>query len=391
MCVLLAVTISMLVTQEPTPGPSPASTDEKVPAKSGQTAVAVQAITPQRRDLSRTLTLAANISPWYQATLYAKVPGYLKWMGFDKGDSVKKGQLLAVIDAPEVEQQFRQADADYQVKQLTAQRLLNVWNENPDVIAKQDVDVAAGAAEAARHLRDNRRTMFEYTKVTAPFDGIISARFSDPGALIQSAAGSSTQAAPLYTLVDLDTVRVYVSIPQEVSYLAKPGIPVSLNVKEQPAKQFRGAITRTTEVLDPATRTLLVEIDMPNKDRHLQPGMYVTATLHLETHHDVIAIPPAAVITSNASKGKSVATIIRGQAQHVPIKTGLDDGVWVEIVEGLTGNEEIVVVGKAGLTDGQQVKASPYNLPEGTPAAQKFEQRSPSPGISPSPSTSTAK
>ncbi len=99
-------------------------------------AVPVQVLKPQRRDLAQTLSLPANVSPWYQATLYAKVPGYLKWVGFDKGDQVKKGQLLAVIDAPEVEEQYRQAQADYKIKKVTYQRLASVWKENPDVIAK---------------------------------------------------------------------------------------------------------------------------------------------------------------------------------------------------------------------------------------------------------------
>jgi RND family efflux transporter MFP subunit len=331
----------------------------------------VQVMKPQRRDISFTITLPANISPWYQATLYAKVPGYLTSMGFDKGDWVKKGQLLAVIDAPEVEQQYRQAEADHAIKQITYQRLLSVWKENPDVIAKQDVDVAAAAAEAARHLRDNRRTMLNYTKVYAPFSGVITARFADPGALIQSAAVSATQAVPLYTIMDLDTVRVYVSVPQEVALLAKPGVPVVVTTKEMHAKEFKGSITRTTEALDPATRTLLVEIDMPNKERQLQPGTYVSATLYLKQHPNALVIPPAAIVTG-ANKERAVFTAEQGKARQVAIKTDLDDGKWVEVVAGLSGNEDIIVVGKSGLKDGQAVDPSPYNLPAGTPSSQKY-------------------
>jgi RND family efflux transporter MFP subunit len=331
----------------------------------------VQVMKPQRRDISFTITLPANISPWYQATLYAKVPGYLTSMGFDKGDWVKKGQLLAVIDAPEVEQQYRQAEADHAIKQITYQRLLSVWKENPDVIAKQDVDVAAAAAEAARHLRDNRRTMLNYTKVYAPFSGVITARFADPGALIQSAAVSATQAVPLYTIMDLDTVRVYVSVPQEVALLAKPGVPVVVTTKEMQAKEFKGSITRTTEALDPATRTLLVEIDMPNKERQLQPGTYVSATLYLKQHPNALVIPPAAIVTG-ANKERAVFTAEQGKARQVAIKTDLDDGKWVEVVDGLSGNEDIIVVGRSGLKDGQAVDPSPYNLPAGTPSSQKY-------------------
>jgi len=283
----------------------------------------------------------------------------------------KKRQLLAVIDAPEVEQQYRQAEADYAIKRITYERLHSVWKENPDVIAKQDVDVAAAMAEGAKYMRDNRRTMMDYTKVYAPFSGVITARFADPGALIQSATVSATQAVPLYTIMDLDTVRVYVSVPQEVSLLTKTGVPVTLEFKESPGREFKGSITRTTEALDPATRTLLVEIDMPNKERQFQAGTYVSATLYLKQHPNALVIPPATIATG-AHKEGGVFTVEQGKARYVAIKTGLDDGNWVEVVDGLTGNEDIIVVGKSGLTDGQAVVPSPYTLPEGKPSSQKY-------------------
>jgi len=371
---LVALVLAFSLRKEDTTNATPPENGNKAdqiePHAAG--ALPVQVIIPQRRDIVFTITLPANISPWYQATLYAKVPGYLKWMGSDKGDVVKKGQLLSVIDAPEVQEQYEQAKADYAIKRLTYERLLNVWKENPEVIAKQDVDVAEAAAEGAKHLRDNRRTMLDYTKVYAPFSGVITARFADPGALIQSGERSATQAVPLYTIMDLDTVRVYVSVPQEVALLAKPGVRVVLSFKEVPEQEFKGSITRTTEALDSATRTLLVEIDMPNKERQLQPGMFVSATLYLRQHTNALAVPPAAIVTGGSDKGKSVFVVEQGKARLVPIKTDLDDGLWVEVVEGLAGNEDIVVVGKTGLTDGQAVKASAYNLPAGKPSSQKY-------------------
>jgi membrane fusion protein (multidrug efflux system) len=332
----------------------------------------VQVIKPQRRDVARTLTLPANISPWYRATLYAKVSGYLKWIGFDKGDLVKKGQLLARIDAPEVQDDFEQAEADYAIKRLTYERLLAVWKENPDVIARQDVDVAQAAAEGAKQGMEHRRTLLQYTKVTAPFSGVITARFADPGALIQAATGSATQATPLFTLMDVDPVRIYVSVPQESAMLAKPGIPAIISVKEFSGQDFQGSITRTTEALDPATRTLLVEIDLPNKDHRLQPGMFINVTLYLEQHPNALTVPPAAIDPGMAAAGKAVFIVENGKARRVPIKTDIDDGSWVEVVEGLTGNESVVVVGKSGLQDGQPVIASSYDLPAGKPASQKY-------------------
>lgn len=362
--------VAFIVMQQHQTASSPEATPTSAePSASG---TQVQVMIPQRRDIARTLTLPANISPWYQATLYGKVSGYLKWIGFDKGDSVKKGQLLAVIDAPEIEDQYQQARADYSIKKLTADRLYGVWKENPDVIAKQDVDVARAAAEAAKHQMENRRTFLEYTKVYAPFEGVITARFADPGALIQAATGSATQSAPLFTIMDMETVRIYLNVPQEAAYLAKPGVPATLAARERPGEDLKASITRTTEALDPATRTLLVEIDVPNKDRKLQPGMFVNVTLYLEQHANALAIPPAAIVSSKNGKEKSVFVVDQGKAKLVPIQTGIDDGVWVEVVEGLTGSEEVVVVGKGGLNDGQVVRASTYNLPPGKPARQKL-------------------
>lgn len=368
--VLIAIAVVML-REEPPASSSPGTHGAaEVATANHQGAVAVQVLRPQRRDLAYRLTLPANVSPQFQATLYAKVPGYLKWMGADKGDAVKKGQLIAVIDAPEVEQHYRQADADYHIKKITFERLQRVWQENPDIIAKQDVDLAEAAATSAKHLRDSHRTMLGYTKVVAPFDGIITARFADPGALIQSGAGSSTQAAPLYTLMDLDTVRIYVSVPQEAALHAQDGIPAVLTSRELPGKEFHGTITRTTKVLDPSTRTLLVEIDLPNPDHRLRPGMFVTVTLTLVEHPQVLALPPAALVSGK--EGQSVFVVEDGVAKQIPVKTGLDDGLWIEITEGLHEDMEVVVVGKSGLTPGQVVHASPASLPAGKPASQKL-------------------
>lgn len=332
----------------------------------------VQVMKPQRRDITHTLTLPANISPWYQATLYGKVSGYLKWIGFDKGDIVKKGELLAVIDAPEIADQFHQAQADYDIKRVTYERYLSVWEENHDIIAKQDVDVAKAAALSARHLRDSRKTLLDYTNVYAPFNGTITARFADPGALIQAATGSVTQAAPLFTIMDMETVRVYVNVPQEVAFLAKPDIPAALTVRELPDRRFEGVISRTTEALDPSTRTLLVEIDLPNKERVLQPGMFADVTLRLQHHPNALVIAPAAIVPQQGTHTKSVFIVDHDQIKSAPITTGIDDGVWVEVLDGLSGHEDVVVVGKGGLNEGEVVKASPYNLPAGKPARQKL-------------------
>lgn len=346
------------------------------------TPVDVQVAKPVRRDITYAITLPANVAPHYQATLYAKVSGYLKWIGPDKGDWVKKDQVVAIIDAPEVQEQYYQALAEYKIKKLTYERFAKVLKETPDVIAKQDVDVAEAAYEGAKHQMEQREALRDYTKVRAPFAGVITARFADPGALIQVATTSATGAIPIFTLMDIETVRVYTNVPQEEAPLVKPGVTEAvLTLQQLPGRQFKGTVTRTTFALDPATRSLLVETDLSNPDHALQPGTFGEVMLNLRKQPNALIIPPGAIVTTG--KVKSVFIVDQDRARKVTIQTGISDGRWVEIIEGLSGNEDVVVVGKTKLTENTLVQTAPYSLPEGTPSIQKFERRSADGGAAP--------
>jgi RND family efflux transporter MFP subunit len=321
------------------------------------------------------ITLPANIAPLYQTTLFAKVSGYLKWIGPDKGDHVKKGQIVAVIDAPEVEEQYQQSVADYKIKKITFDRLRNVWKESPDVIAKQDVDVAEAAYDGARTLMQQRAVLRDYTKVRAPYDGTITARFADPGALIQVATSSATNAIPLFTIMDLNTVRIYANVPQDDSPWIAPGqTKVAVHVHELRERTFTGTITRSTLALDPSTRSLLVEVDLPNPDHALRPGTFAEMSIALREIPNALVLPPQAI--NSAGKGTSVFIVEQGKAKAVPLHTGITDGQWIEITDGLRGDEDVVVVGKRQLLDQSPVRASPFQLPEAKPSQQIFERRS---------------
>ena len=367
--------------EEPAHQAKPAATasngtyENSEPVATDNQPVDVQVTKPSREDLVYTISLPANISPLYQTTLYAKVSGYLKWIGPDKGDHVKKDQVVAIIDAPEVEEQYQQAAADYKIKKITFGRLEKVWKESPDVIAKQDVDVAEAAYHGAKNLMQQRAAMREYTKVRAPYDGIVTARFADPGALIQVATSSATTAIPLFTIMDLNTVRIYANVPQDDSPWIEPGkTKATVIVKELPDRSFKGTITRSTLALDPSTRSLLVELDLPNPDHALRPGTFAELSLGLREIPNALVLPPQAVISG--PKGKSVFIIEQGKAKSVPVQTGISNGKWIEIAKGLQGDEDVVVVGKRKLLDGAPVQTSPFKLPEGKPAQQKFERRS---------------
>ena len=369
------------------PGTAPAQPTEQAtgptPVELDSTPVDVQVLKPTRRDLVYTVKLPANVSPLYQTTLYAKVSGYLKWIGPDKGDAVKKDEVVAVIDAPEVEEQYQQAVSDYKIKKLTYERLAKVWKESPDVIAKQDVDVAEAAYQGAKHLMEQRVVMRDYTKVRAPYHGIVTARFADPGALIQIATSSATSAIPLFTIMDLNTVRVYANVPQDDSPWIVPGkTAATVKVTELPNRSFSGTVTRSTMALDPATRSLLVEIDLPNTDHALRPGTFAEVSLALRDIPQALVVPPQAVIST--PKGKSLFIVEEGRAKSVTVQTGITDGRWIEITSGLRGDEDVVAVGKRRLLDGMPVQAAPFNLPEAKPSQQKFERRAPG-GTPPAP------
>ena len=349
--------------------------------------VDVQVTKPSRQNLVYSITLPANIAPLYQTTLYAKVSGYLKWIGPDKGDAVKKDQVVAIIDAPEVEEQYHQVLADYKIKKITFERLNKVLQESPDVIAKQDVDVAEAAYEGAKNLMQQRAALRDYTKVRAPYDGIVTARFADPGALIQIATSSATNAIPLFTIMNLNTVRIYANVPQDDSPWIVPGkTNVTVKVSELPDRVYQGTITRSTLALDPSTRSLLVEIDLPNPDHVLRPGTFVELTIGLREIPNALVLPMQAV--NSGPKGKSLFIVEQGKAKSVPVQTGITDGKWIEITQGLQGDEEVVVVGKRQLLDESPVQMSPFQLPEAKPAQQKFDRRSA--GVLPSPPSKAA-
>jgi len=340
------------------------------PEEAAGTISEVQVIKPIKRDVVQTLRLPATISPYYQTTLYAKVSGYLKTIAVDKGDVVKAGQILAVIDDPELLERFHQAQSEYEIKKVTYERLSSVRKENPDVIAKQDVDVAEAAYQGAKHALDQLASMLDYTKMRAPYNGTVTARFVDPGALIQAATSSATQAVPLFTIMDISTLRFYINVPQEDAPFVKKGTPVTIAISGLPEKTLKATVTRSTVALDPGTRSLLAEIDLPNPGHDLAPGMFAEVVVELRRHPDALVVPPAALVSEGSSK--FVFTVDQGVARKVPVETGIDDGLWVEITSGLTGAEDVVVTGKARLSEGIQVKAFPYNLPEGKPASQRF-------------------
>lgn len=362
--------------------------------KDRKTVIAAEVAKPQRQDLVRKITLPGSIVAYEQATLYAKVAGYLKSIKVDKGDPVKKGEVLAVIEVPETEKEYEQARAhhdeakanlqqaradyeqaksEYGLQDITYKRVKEVRDQEPDVIPQQDVDVARGQFEVARSKVNVARskitaaeakvntaraslerisTLIDYTKIKAPFDGVVTQRFADPGALIQTAT-TSQQVAPIATVMNMDTVRIYADIPEREVPFVRKGNPATITADALAGRTFSGAVTRFATALDPATRTMKTEIQIANRDHSLRPGMYGNVTMVLEKRTNVLTVPATSL--SIEGNKKFVYTVVNHKAKKVAVSTGFDDGSRVEIPQGLTGGEEVIVT-KGVITEGTEVK-----------------------------------
>ncbi|MGH7924178.1 MAG: efflux RND transporter periplasmic adaptor subunit [Candidatus Binatus sp.] len=321
----------------------------EAPSDSRRTVVVVR---PRRGDVVRSITLPGDLVGLYQSTLYAKVTGYLKSISVDKGDWVKQGQVLAVIEVPELEERLARARADMDVQHLTYQRLEQVWKSDPRLVARQDVDIAQGKYLEAKAQMDELEAIASYTKIVAPFDGVITGRFADPGALIKAGGAQTTSppdqgsahpngaTSPVLSLALIDTMRTYVYVPQDAVEAIKRGMPAKLTLQDLPGHTFDGTVTRYANSLDLGTRTMLTEIDLKNPEHELYPGMYANVTLELERHPDAIKVPESAV--GDSPDGKYVMVAEHGKLRKRDVKVGINTGTSAEIVHGLKGGEMVV-------------------------------------------------
>jgi membrane fusion protein (multidrug efflux system) len=312
----------------------------------------VLVIRPQRGDIVSSITLPGDLVGLYQSTLYAKVTGYLKTISVDKGDWVKEGQVLAVIEVPELQERLARARADLEVQHLTYQRLEQVWKSDPRLVARQDVDIAQGKYLEAKAQMDELGAMVSYTKIVAPFDGVITGRFVDPGALIkaggeqtgsapdQGSAHPSGGTSPVLSLAMIDTIRTYVYAPQDAVGSIRRGMPAKLTLQDLPGRSFDGVVTRYANSLDLGTRTMLTEIDLKNPRHELYPGMYANVTLELERHGDALKLPEPAI--GESSDGKYVMVALDGKLRKQEVTVGINNGKSAEIISGLSGSEEVV-------------------------------------------------
>jgi RND family efflux transporter MFP subunit len=326
-------------------------------------APAVAVMTPERGVPQEEITLPGTMQAYTDASIFARTNGYLRRWYADIGTHVRAGQLLAEIDAPEIEQQLQQARADQataeaneRLAQTTATRYRELMKT--DSVAQQDLDNANGGLEARQaavesaHANVKRlEQLHGFTRIEAPFDGVVTARNTDVGALIDS----GSNAHELFHVADTRRLRVFVNVPEVYSRSSRPGIKADLTLKEFPNRRFTGTLARTAESIDIASRTLLTEIDVDNSRGELLPGSYCEAHLKLPQAASTLKLPASAIIF----KTDALQVAVVDAARHVTLKTialGRDFGNTVEVISGLDEHDSVIVNPPDSLATGQIVR-----------------------------------
>ena len=319
---------------------------------------------PRSSPASQEIVLPANIQPYISAPIFARTNGYLKSWFFDIGSRVKQGQLLAEIATPEIDAQLRQAQADLATAQanlhlaeITAARYQELLKS--DSVSKQETDNAtsdlAAKQTTLKSAQENVSRLQElrsFEKVIAPFDGVITARRTDLGQLINSGSGGGP-GTELFQVAAINTLRVYVSVPQIYSPVARRGLSVDLTLPQFPGRRFTGTLVRTADAIDPASRTLLVEIDVKNPSGEILPGAYAEAHFKVAGGHSYLLPVPALIFRS---EGLQVATVDDGQhAALRNIQLGRDLGAEVEVVSGITDADLVILNPPDSLVNGEVV------------------------------------
>lgn len=313
----------------------------------------VKAAKVTRADVIRYVTLPGTLKANQQATLYAKVAGYLTKVAIDKGDVVKADQVLAVIEVPELIADMKKYEADVKVAETDLGRLQEAQKKAPDLITPQTLDKARGAADVARANLQRTQTLLDFAKIVAPFNGLITQRFVDSGAFVPAATSGAAQNASLFTIMETTVLRAQVAMPELDAALAAKGQPVKVSVEALPGKAFEATVSRTSGAIDEATRTMIIEADLPNKEGALRPGMYATVKVGVDHHDNTLAVPVEALAMEKTNA--FVFKVADGKAKKTAVTLGFNDGARAEVLTGLAEGEPIILVGKATFTDGQSV------------------------------------
>jgi RND family efflux transporter MFP subunit len=364
--------------------------DREVAAAAQQQATFVPSVRVQevkQRHGAAPVSLPGTTLAFEQADIYARVSGYVLKRNVDIGDHVKAGQLLAEITAPEIDYQIAQLqNSVHQAEATTRQNEANrslaqvTWGRdsvlvNQGWVTRQQGDTDRYTLEAqqqaARAAQNNAAAMQAqlqtanqqriYQQVVAPFDGVVTQRNIDVGSLI---TGNATGGTSMFTVVQSDVIRVWVYVPQDAAFGVKPGVDAVIRVPAMPSLTFRGKVTRIADALQPGTRTLLTEVDIPNPDGALQPGIYCTVELKIPRQSPALIVPASAIIFNQG--GMQVAVVDNGVARLHKIAITTDYGTEVEVNKGVKDGDKVILQPPVNLADGSKVQVVP-DPPAATP------------------------
>ncbi len=332
----------------------------------------VSVVSPKQSAPAEEIILPGNVQPFITSPVYARTNGYLKKWYFDIGAHVKQGQLLAVIETPEVDQQLQQArsnvstaQANLELAAITKARYQGLLKSN--AVAQQDVDNAVGAynankaiVEADQAAVDQYAALVSFEKVYAPFDGVITARNTDIGDLINSGSNANAK-TDLFHIAQPGTLRVYVNVPEEYSRGIKVGMTADLALAEFPGRTFQGKLVRTADAINMTTRTLLIEIDVANPASTLLTGSYAEVHLKVTAQASTFIIPVNTLIFR--SEGLRVGIVKDGKVMLTAVTPGHDFGNQIEIVAGLKPDDQVIINPPDSIVTGQQVQIVQATLP----------------------------
>jgi membrane fusion protein, multidrug efflux system len=304
--------------------------------------------TPAVRDV----TLPATTRGLDETEIYAKVPGYIKTLLVDKGDHVHPGELLATIESPETDQQVRNALAAYRIAKITDDR--NQILVSQAVIPQQTADESRATMLQTKATLEQSIALQAYERVTAPFDGIVTDRYVDPGHLIPEATSSTSLADAIIAVAQMKPLRVFSYVPQNIALFIRNGDSATITVNEFPRRKFTGAITRHPEALSPDSRTMLVEVDLPNTDEALFPGMYGSAEFVVSIPAGAPLVPDEALIFRD---GKVFVPVVKDNVLHLTqVQLGYDNGVAVEVPTGIDPDALVALNVGQSAHDGEAVQ-----------------------------------
>jgi RND family efflux transporter MFP subunit len=350
--------------------------NRKLGAETSQVAVtAVSVVSPKQTAPAQEIILPGNVQPFISSPIYARTNGYLKSWNVDIGAQVKQGQLLAVIDAPEVDQQLAQslsnlntAKANLALAEITKNRYEGLIKTN--AVAQQDVDNAVGSYKANQAIVEadeanvkQLQALQGFEKIYAPFDGVVTARNTDIGDLIDSGSSGGVK-TDMFHIAQPGTLRVYVNVPEEYSQGVKTGMTANLALAEFPSRTFQGKLVRTADAINVTTRTLLIEIDVQNPTGTLLTGSYAEVHLQVPTATSTYLLPVNTLLFR--TEGLRVGIVKNGKVVLATVTPGHDFGDQIEIVSGLKADDQVIVNPPDSIIAGQEVQIVQATLPGDT-------------------------